>query len=208
MIEHGNLTHSVFLSAFFVFGTTARSGDPRRDTYITEDGFDSRAAPFFKKWASGGLCEAYPFSRKTNRISQNATPIRGGSEGRSAFRNHAGVDEPLQKVVPELGVNPPPQEPRVVSWADSTQDKENAKRRTQSVPLRRGRWICDRPCSAPAEPASNAGRATEGPDSQDHEGGRPVRPALLCPPEPSNPAHDGFGPESQPFSLRKNKKYL
>lgn len=64
--------------------------------------------------------------------------IGGSSEGRSAFRDHAGVDEPLQKVVPELGVIPPPQEPRVVSWADSTQDKENAKRRTQSVPLRRG----------------------------------------------------------------------
>ena len=60
-----------------------------------------------------------------------------GSEGCGAFRNNAGVDEPLQKVVPELGVYPPHRSlessagltaPRIILML----------RRTQGVPLRLG----------------------------------------------------------------------
>ena len=118
--------------------------------------------------------------------------LMAGSEGCSAFRNNAGVDEPLQKVVPELCVFPPPRKHRVVSWVDSSQDKEQAMRRSRGVPLRRGRWTCDRPCPCSAGPASNAGRATEGPNSQDHEGGRPVCAGLALPSGTDNPAHDGL----------------
>lgn len=72
-----------------------------------------------------------------------------------------------------------------------------------------GQGTCAWPCSAGAEPASNAGRATDGPDSQDHEGEAvPIRrrhySALRS---HSNPSHDGLEPKSQAFSLLNYKKF-
>lgn len=71
-----------------------------------------------------------------------------------------------------------------------------------------GRWICDRPCSAPAEPASNAGRATDGPDSQDHEGGRPVRRPCSALRSPQTQPMMVLGLEVNPFSRKNKKIYL
>ena len=145
---------------------------PRLDTYKTEYR-QAGAQRSFEKRRGWGLCEAHPFFKK------------GVSGGCSAYRNHAGMGQPPQKeMVPELQEISLPQYCSLVSWADSTQDKQDAMRRTQSVPLRR------RPedlCLADLQQQSRrriAERATDGDSSEDHDGWqRPVSPALLCPPK-------------------------
>ena len=66
-----------------------------------------RSKPF-KKMGRWGLGEAYAFFGKITEYAKTLPWIQGSSEGCSAFRNHAGVDEPLQKVAPELCMYPPP----------------------------------------------------------------------------------------------------